>query len=104
MPVDLVEHLRTYLGKRVTGPLFPGRSGQAVSIRHVQRRFAAWQTAATIGRKVTVHGLRHGFATRLYERTSDLPLVQRALGHRAIASTLVYARADDHRLRAALSA
>ena len=40
----------------------------------------------------------------LYERTGDIALVQKALQHRSIASTLVYARADERQLRAVLSA
>ena len=35
------------------------------------------------------------FATRLYEKTGDLHLVQRALGHRQITTTEVYARVSD---------
>jgi site-specific recombinase XerD len=38
----------------------------------------------------------------LYARTSDVLLVQAALGHRAISSTLVYARASAERVRAAV--
>lgn len=38
-----------------------------------------------------IHSLRHTFAVRLYERTRDIRLVQIALGHRSINSTMVYA-------------
>src|SRR5262245_4544832 len=40
------------------------------------------------------HWLRHGFATDLLRRTGGLSLVQAALCHRSITSTLVYARVD----------
>ena len=39
---------------------------------------------------------------RLYRQTGDIALVQAALCHRSIASTLVYARVDAGRVRAAL--
>jgi site-specific recombinase XerC len=48
------------------------------------------------------HSCRHAFALGLYERTGDVLLVQAALGHRAISSTLVYARASPERVRAAV--
>jgi integrase/recombinase XerC len=44
--------------------------------------------------------MRHTFATRLYDKTGDLYLVQRALGHRQITTTEVYARVNDSALRA----
>jgi site-specific recombinase XerD len=48
------------------------------------------------------HSLRHTFATRLYRRTGDLYLVQRALGHRQVTTTEVYARVSDESLRNAV--
>ena len=45
---------------------------------------------------------RHTFATRLYRRTGDLYLVQRALGHRHITTTEIYARVGEEQLRRAL--
>lgn len=40
-----------------------------------------------------LHSLRHTFAIELYRRTKDLFLVQRALGHRNLFTTLIY---QDH--------
>jgi len=48
------------------------------------------------------HSLRHTFATRLYSKTGDLRLVQRALGHKRITTTEIYARVEDKALRKAL--
>ena len=53
---------------------------------------------------LSTHSLRHTFATELYRRTRDLGLVQAALGHASITSTMVYARVDEERLRAAIGA
>lgn len=60
--------------------------------------------AAGIERAVTVHSLRHTFATRLRERTGDLRLVQAALGHMQIGTTEVYANVRGGGLRRALAA
>jgi len=40
---------------------------------------------------------------RLYQKTGDLYLVQRALGHRQITTTEIYARVSDESLRRAVS-
>lgn len=37
------------------------------------------------------HSLRHTFAMRVYDRTKDIRFTQRALGHRSISNTMVYA-------------
>lgn len=99
---EAVKLLRGHLRKHPTGPLFAGRNGGPISLRHAHRRFRLWAAKAGIGEVASSHSLRHSFATKLYGRTGDIGLVQRALGHRSIASTLVYARCDERRLRAAL--
>jgi site-specific recombinase XerD len=99
---DIRDHLVGYLAERRAGPLFPSIAGHAMSRRHAVRRLAHWMKVAGCQGTASPHTLRHDFATRLYRRTGDVLLVQAALGHRAIASTVVYARADEGRLRAAL--
>ena len=98
------DQLRGYIEGRSAGALFPGRNGRAMCARHVQRRLALWCGRAGIGRHVKPHDLRHSFAISLYRRTRDLLLVQAALRHRSIASTTVYAKCDEDRVRAALGA
>ena len=96
------DELREWIGGRISGPLFPSRDGERLSRRHVHRRFTAWLARAGIMRSASPHSLRHSFATDFYRRTGDLLLTQAALHHRSVASTLVYARIDEQRLRAAL--
>ncbi len=95
----IVEHLGRYLAGRGASALFTGRDGERVTSRHVQRRLGQWLKAAGITRKASPHSLRHTFATKLYAKTSDILLVKEALRHRSIASTLIYARASEERLR-----
>ena len=82
-------------------PLFRGQSGKRLGARQIQLRFARWYQEAGIDRPISLHSLRHTFATRLYEKTGDLHLVQRALGHRQITTTEIYARVGDDSLRQA---
>jgi integrase/recombinase XerD len=50
--------------------------------------------------KKGVHLLRHTFATRLYQQTKDLVLVQEVLGHGDINTTRIYTHFSNHRLEA----
>jgi len=101
LPGELRDHLRAYLAGRTAGPLFPTVDDRRPSLRHVQRRVARWLERAGI-RRASAHSLRHAFAQDLYRRTGDLLLVKETLRHRSITSTVVYARAEDERVRAAL--
>jgi site-specific recombinase XerC len=78
------------------------RGTERITTRHVQRRMGEWLKRAGIKTAASPHWLRHGFATDLLRRTGDLALVQAALCHRSITSTLVYARVDAGRVMAAL--
>lgn len=99
---EIQDHLRQYIGERTSGPLFPGRGSERITTRHVQRRIGEWLTRAGIKTAASPHWLRHGFAMRLYRDTGDIALVQAAMCHRSITSTLVYARVDAGRVRAAM--
>lgn len=97
------DHLVGYLAERGPGPLFPGRDGRPMSRRHAVRRLDHWLRRAGCQGRTPPHGLRHTFATRLYRQTRDVLLVQQALGHAAITSTMAYTRADAGRLREVLT-
>jgi site-specific recombinase XerD len=99
---ELVELVGTAVAGRRSGPVFAGRDGDNLTPRHVQRRFEEWLAKAGIRGRYSPHSCRHSFALGLYERTGDVLVVQQALGHRALSSTLVYARASAERVRAAV--
>ncbi len=96
------EHLGKYIADRGPGPLFTSKNGKRVSRRQAQRRFTHWLGKAGITRSASPHSLRHRFALALYGRTGDVLLVREALHHRSITSTLIYARADEEKIRRAL--
>jgi site-specific recombinase XerD len=96
------DHLRRFLGGRVSGPLFLGIHGRRISDRHAQRRYREWVHRAGIARASSTHVLRHSFASHLYRRCGDILLVKEALHHRSVTSTLVYAQLDEGRLRQVL--
>ena len=91
VPADAAAVLATFVEGR-EGAIFVGRGGDRLSVRHVGRRFQQWWGAAGLRRRATPHGLRHSFAIELYGRTRDIFAVQRALGHRSISSSALYAQ------------
>ena len=56
----------------------------------VQRVIKEAALRAKIGKRVTCHTFRHSFATHLLERGHDIRTVQELLGHRDVATTMIY--------------
>lgn len=88
----LLPVLRTYWKAARPGDwLFPGQiPGRPLTRSSVERVFKKAKQSAEITKKVTVHSLRHSFATHLLERGTDIRTIQRLLGHRSLSSTQVY--------------
>ena len=73
--------------------LFPGcRRGKPMSTRQLNRLFHEAANAAGIKKGVTLHALRHSFATHLLERRTDIRLIQALLGQDKLDSTARYTR------------
>jgi integrase/recombinase XerD len=72
--------------------LFPGRQpGVPTSTRQLNRLFHKAADAAAIKKGVTLHGLRHSFATHLLERGTHIRTLQALLGHSKLETTARYA-------------
>lgn len=71
--------------------LFPGQDRRAyLSERTVQKVFEQAKTKAGLPKHVTVHSLRHSFATHLHEAGTDLRVIQELLGHAQLKTTEIY--------------
>jgi len=82
--------------------LFTTSRGTRITARHVHRRLGQWLRKAGIDAPLSPHALRHTLAVKLLKNTGNLRLVQRALGHASIASTVRYTHVPDDALAAAL--
>src|SRR5215211_5159697 len=73
--------------------LFPGRRrGKPMTTRQLNRLFHEAADAAGIRKGVTLHALRHSFATHLLERGTNIRTIQALLGHDKLDTTARYTR------------
>ncbi len=79
--------------------LFPeGKSDKYLHPRSVQKIFANACKRAGITKKVSVHSLRHSFATHLLESGVDLRYIQEILGHKSSKTTEIYTHVSTKNL------
>ena len=82
------------------GWLFPGQNPvNPLSVRQLRRAFQMARTAAEIDKRVSLHSLRHAFATHLLERREDIRLIQVLLGHKRLENTARYSHVAAKLLR-----
>jgi integrase/recombinase XerD len=75
------------------GWLFPGQNPvNPLSTRQLNRAFHLTLEAAGIDKRVSLHSLRHAFATHLLEQNEDIRVIQVLLGHKKLETTARYAQ------------
>jgi integrase/recombinase XerD len=80
--------------------LFPGRDGEhpiGPTVLHAACRSAC--AAAGLSKRVTVHTLRHSFATHLLENGTDIRIIQALLGHSSLNTTARYTQVATSTIR-----
>ena len=98
--VEYVSNLRPKLAKPFSGDsLLLSRTGRPMSRIEIWRLIKKYAIRAGMPRNLTVHTLRHCFATHLLAGGADLRSVQEMLGHADIATTQIYTHVDQERLR-----
>jgi integrase/recombinase XerC len=105
-----VEALRRYeprrqeaLSRRGTreeaDPLFVNNRGGRLSRRSIQRSVRELISLAAADAGLSVHSLRHSFATHLMDAGADLMAVKELLGHVSLSTTQIYTHTSKERLK-----
>ena len=100
LPDRLLQVLRAYWAThRSTGWLFPGRfPDRPTSCTTVSELCHQISRRAGLGKRVTVHTLRHSYATHLLDAGTDLRTIQVLLGHLHIRTTARYTHVSPAKL------
>jgi site-specific recombinase XerD len=86
------------------GWLFPGQNPvNPLTTRQLRRAFDSAKVAADIDKRVSLHTLRHCFATHLLEQKVDIRVIQVLLGHSKLDTTARYSQVASTTLRAVKS-
>jgi integrase/recombinase XerD len=106
---EVLEELREWTDRRTEEAensefLLPTRKGTKVATSHLRRSVKRYAKKAEIDDvdRVSPHTLRHTFATRLYRETGKIRMVQKALGHSDLSTTMIYTHVVDEELETAL--
>jgi integrase/recombinase XerD len=79
--------------------LFLNQRGGRLTRQSCGRILTRYAKAAGLDRGVTLHTLRHSFATHLLEGGADVRVVQELLGHASVATTQIYTLVTKEHLR-----
>ena len=89
-----LEMLRVYWSKyrknKRRGRIFLSESGAAITVGVIREHFRKYRRKAKLSEKVTMHTLRHCYATNLIENGATLIQVKELMGHSNIRSTMEY--------------
>ncbi len=86
------------------GWLFAGQNPvNPMSTRQLNRAFHAALASAEIDKRVSLHSLRHAYATHLLEQKTDIRLIQVLLGHKRLTTTETYSHVASRVLREVVS-
>jgi len=107
----MLERLRTWYrvaraqGKMPDGGwLFPGQNPiDPMSPRQLNRAVHAAARTAGVDKRVSLHSLRHAFATHLLEQKEDIRVIQVLLGHKKLETTALYTQVATETLRQVIS-
>ena len=111
LPPLMLERLRIWwrhahaAGKILPGGyLFPGLDPMdSMSTRQLNRAVHEAAEAARIDKRVSMHSLRHAFATHLLEQGENIRTIQVLLGHKKLETTALYTHVATENLRKVLS-
>jgi site-specific recombinase XerD len=101
LSAHLLELLRAWWKiTRPQGWLFPGQNPvNPLTTRQLNRACHAAAQVAGIDKRVSLHTLRHSFATHLLEQKVDIRVIQVLLGHKKLDTTALYSQVATRTIR-----
>lgn len=94
---------RSELAAAGAGPdaVFTSRGGRRLTVRQIQRVVKRALSVAAEREGVSLHTLRHSFATHLLDGGADIMAVKELLGHESLSTTQLYTHLSRERLKTA---
>ena len=93
---DLLRGITTRVDRHA---VFVARTGKRIGVRAVQKAVGAFLDEIDEDAGLTVHSLRHTFATHLLDAGADLRAVQELLGHSSVSTPQIYTHTSVERLK-----
>jgi integrase/recombinase XerC len=93
------ELLRGLGPKADRNAVFLAKTGKRIGVRAVQKAVTNFLKQVDEDAGLSVHSLRHTFATHLLDAGADLRAVQELLGHSSISTTQIYTHTSIERLK-----
>lgn len=84
-----------YLIYKPTNHLFEGHNNEPLTARSAQNALHLAADRAGITKPLTLHSLRHSFATHLLENGTDIRYIQNLLGHSSPKTTMIYTHVSN---------
>ena len=98
-PESLKPYLREYFKQyRPKVFLFEGQKGGKYTSASLRSVFNQALKRVNITKNVTLHSLRHAYATHLLESGTDLRRIQKLLGHNDIKTTMIYTHVSQQNI------
>jgi integrase/recombinase XerD len=97
---EYLNNSRSMLVKSIKqNALFLNFRGERITRKGIWKNLRTKMQLLGIRKDVTVHTLRHSFATHLVQNGADIRYVQNFLGHKSINTTEIYTHLDMHHIK-----